>query len=70
MQNKGVLEISIRLYWMLSARGGSHGFGQNKSPDKCWTRKVTKNYNFLEFWGLDTIPPLQHRASGAHMAQV
>lgn len=49
MQNKGVLEISIRLYWMLSARGGSHGFGQNKSPDKCWTRKVTNNYNFLEF---------------------
>lgn len=49
MQNKGILEISLCLYWVLNASGGSHGFGQNQRAGKCWDMEAVNSYISLVF---------------------
>lgn len=51
MQNKGILEIFLCLYWVLNASGGSHGFGQNQRAGKCWDMEAVNSYISLVFWG-------------------
>lgn len=59
MQNKGILESSLCLYWMLNASGGSHGFGQNQRAAKCWDTEAVNSYISLAL-RFGTIPQLQH----------